>query len=319
MSEKIAVESMTIEPFENESSSDSHEETVGTNVPTELTVRKRTSDYSMFDAVKTDILDDLSTLNETISNNETNRGTKKLEERFATYVISPKMLSMNDIIQFPYMGEEWDELKRIIDRQYEKSPNIAYPNHAASVIGPYVAIRAIKGTVEPFWDHHNAFKNSRNNKDYGTDIIGMNIDFKTTLIRKEHLLYPNKYSVLDYILAIPPHIKKKSNRQGHVIAQLLVHWLRDDGTANVYLTGWATVEDFPDTGEQYPNGAEQHYINQHCLYGYQLKAHAPFQFDSNVKEVHELAFKDSRWKDFPLRPFKNYVEQTPPVLSDEFE
>ena len=95
--------------------------------------------------------------------------------------------------------------------------------------------------------------------------------------------------------------------------------MRDDGKANVYLTGWSTVEDFPDAGEQYPNGAETQYAHQHCLFAYQLRAHAPFGYEANARILRELSFEDSRWKHFPLRPFQDYVEQTHPVLSDEFE
>ena len=264
----------------------------------------RTSSYGPFEESKPKMLDDIQELERKFVVNEIERSVSRKTERNSSAIFASQKSWMNDIIQYPYFGEEFENLYSIAKNQYDISKNIPFENQLASVIGPYVAVKLMTGCDVGFWKHNSFVSNRSKRSDYGQDIIGCSLDFKTTLIKSDHM--HRGYSIMDYVLSVPQFILSKKDRSNTVFVQLLVSFLREHKTALVYVIGWATADMFPDAGEQFPNGTANIYSDKHILYNFQLKPFPPYQFDMNKSQIETYASEsnDSRWNDFNFRPFK---------------
>ena len=286
-----------------------------TNVPVRevfhLDEDLKTSFFSPTKPQKPSSYDEVLRYQEIFQSGEINRGAKKFSERLSNNIHAEQQLKMSDIIQFPYLGEKHKELREVYKSQIEwdmketpgGKPKIAPITHLSSVIGPYVATKVLYGSDEKFWDHVD-YVNKRAGRDFGKDIVGEGVDFKTTVIRGAHL--ESGYSIMDYILSVTPFSLNRN--ENTVYFFIYVMWLEQDNHAIVYLPGWADTKMFPDVGAQYQRGQERTYSDKHCLFAYQLRAIPPIVRDSNTKYLEKHSDTNNNWRELKFRPWVDFSE-----------
>ena len=234
-----------------------------------------------------EIVDDMLGYQTAISQNEIVRSNTKgvINERNQACKHKRRRLDLNNVIQFPYFGEQYDEFQKIAYAQASISPgeNISIETHLASVIGQYMGTRMITGSDDGFWEHNERASRRRKRQDYGVDILGMSVDFKTSMLKHDSM--SRNLSLLDYTTTIKPF---NLERKESIYIQMFVAFFRTEPCAMVYLTGWATGKDFPEKGVVVRNHNNTGYLkDMHTLFQYQLAPWPPIPWKTNKSHIQE--------------------------------
>jgi hypothetical protein len=97
-------------------------------------------------------------------------------------------------------------------------------------LGQLIGCKWKDGTILSYLQHRWVTNQNPKSPDVGSDVIGSNIDFKASLMRRSQ--DPETYNL---------GIKTKEKKPGMVYIQVLIGKEWD----KAYLTGWATTEMFP--------------------------------------------------------------------------
>ena len=249
------------------------------------------------------VVEDILQYQSALANNELIRSRKEsvINERNSACRKRPRKLNLNHIIQFPYLGERYSELEAIAYAQSKVSPNsdISIESHLASIIGQYAGTRVLTGEDVGFWRHEEAVRKRSKRQDNGMDIVGMTVDFKSSLIKHDSM--SRNLSILDYATSVKPHML---NRSKIVYVQTFVAFLRTKPCAIVYLTGWARGDDFPEMGSIVRSHSQTEYMKElHTLFQYQMAPIMPVEHMNNNThiqlQIHNLVkSNDSRYIEY---------------------
>lgn len=275
-----------------------------------------------------EIVDDMLGYQTAISRNEIMRSNTEsvIKERNQACKHKTRRLDLNNVIQFPYFGEYYDEFQKIAYAQASISPgeNISIETHLASVIGQYMGTRMITGSDEGFWEHNERVSRRKKRQDYGVDILGMSVDFKTSMLKHDSM--SRNLSLLDYTTTIKPF---NLERKESVYIQMFVAFLRKEPCAMVYLTGWALGNDFPEKGAVVRNNNNTGYLKEmHTLFQYQLAPWPPIPWKTNKLHVedrinHLSGAKDAEsykyfFDNYNLQPWLDFVITDTELHDDPF-